>query len=396
MTILLEPHRATAESLAFTIGDDDVAIAGSLPALTRIMTDRPDDQLVVIGPSVEVETALEFAEEERVLRPVLGVILIRHRVVADLLVRALRAGVREVVQADDAPGLAAACARSHEVSHQLSRAASTDSAGQARRGRVVTVFSGKGGSGKTTVATNLAAQLADGGRRKVCLVDLDLQFGDLAIALQLQPVRTIVEAQQLGEQLDDAALRGLVVNHSPGLDALLAPTEPSQADHISPALVGDVLRAFTSMYEFVVVDTPPSFTDQVLAAIDRTDLLLLVTTPDIPAVKNLRLAIDMIRLLGVPDHVRKVVLNRADSNVGVTGDDVEQLAKTTIAAQIPSSRAVPAAINRGEILSLVTPKHPVSKAFRHFVEAQFGPSRGHQEDGGRLAGVLRRRKAVAA
>lgn len=397
MTVLFEPDNATGDALAFAIGGD-ATVAGSLPALTRALTDRPDDLLVVVGPGADVDTALELAEQERVHRPALGVVLVRHRVEPDVLVRALRSGVREVVAAEDRPGLASACARSYELSQQMLRSTHGGTAtGPTRRGQVVTVFSGKGGAGKTTIASNLAAQLARGGRRQVCLVDLDLQFGDLAVALQLKPVQTIAEAQHMSGDLDEAALRNLVVGHSPGLDTLLAPVEPSQADQIKTGLVDDILRTLTAMYEYVVVDTPPSFTDQVLVALDRTDLLVLVTTPDLPAVKNLRLTIDMVRRLGLPAESFRILLNRAGSDVGVTANDVERLAATKIAAHVPSSRAVSVAINRGEVLSIGSPKHPVSKAIERFVDEQFGPATGV---GGaepvRRTGRLRRGRAAAA
>lgn len=396
MSVLFEPHRSTADALAFAVGGD-TAIAASVPALTRTLTDRPDETLVIVGPGADLEAALEFAEEERVHRPTLGVVLVRNRVASDVLVPALRAGVREVVQADDLPGLATACARSREVSQQLVRSSGGEVTSRpTRRGRVVTVFSGKGGAGKTTISTNLAAQLADGGRRRVCLVDLDLQFGDVAVALQLKPEHTILDARNLDGQLDEASLRALMVNHSPGLDTLLAPTEPSVADQITPHLIDDILRALISMYEIVVVDTPPSFTDQALTALDRTDLLLLVTTPDLPAVKNLRLTIDMIRLLGMPEESRQIVLNRADSNVGVTTADVEQLAKTKIALHVPSSRAVPQATNRGEVLALSAPKHPVSKAIRQFVANNFSAPVAAHADRQRRTSPFGRRKVATA
>jgi pilus assembly protein CpaE len=367
MTIIFDPDRSTAETLAFAIGGD-AEVADSVHTVTRMLTDRPDELLVVFGPGAPLAEALEIAADERAPRPELGVVLVRTQIDAELLAQALRAGIREVVPATEHPALAAACARSLQVSHKLRGSLGRPSDQPARRGRLITVFSGKGGAGKTTISTNLAAQLAGKGARRVCLVDLDLEFGDVAITLQLSPSHTMSDARSMAGHVDEAGLSALVTPHSPGLDTLLAPSEPSEGEQITPSLVDDILRTLTSMYEFVVVDTPPSFTEHVLVALDRSDLTLLVATPEVPSVKNLKLTVEMTRMLGMPDEARAVVLNRADADVGVTSVDVEQAVGLEIVAHVPTSRAVPASVNRGRVLTLTEPKHPVSVAIRALAE----------------------------
>jgi pilus assembly protein CpaE len=262
----------------------------------------------------------------------------------------------------------------------------------------VTVFSAKGGCGKTTLATNMAATLAARGSREVCLVDLDLAFGDVAIALQLFPAHTIADAAPLGDNLDFGALRALLTPHSPGLDTLVAPVEPGSGESIPASLVSRILEVLRDHYDYVIVDTPPAFDDHVLSAFDLSDLVALIATLDIPALKNLKLTLETMDLLNYPRDRWRIVLNRADSKVGLAISEVEKSLRATISAQIPSSRDVPAAINRGVPIVLDDPRHPVSVAIKTFSEnyvANVNPGPGARPAAGTARperrGLLRRR-----
>ncbi|MFL6099591.1 MAG: CpaE family protein [Actinomycetales bacterium] len=362
MTVLLEADPATAETLAFGIGGQVTTVEAAHEVPRRLEQDS-GELLVVIGPGVEQGLALGLAEDLRLNRPHVGVILLRHRVDVVIMGHALRAGVREVVAPDDLTALGAACARSMEISRRQVGAAGAAS-DLAPEGRVITVFSAKGGCGKTTIATNLAATLAAGGQSRVCLVDLDLAFGDVAIALQLVPARTMTDSTAMVGTMDEQGVQSLVTPHSPGLDTVLAPTEPGQAERIDVKVVGELMRVLRRMYDYVVIDTPPAFSEHVLAAFDASDCYVLLATLDIPALKNLRLTLEMLELLGYPQANWLVALNRSDSKVGLGIDEVERTLRVPIAAQIPSSRAVPASINRGVPLVLDEPGHVVSQAVK--------------------------------
>jgi pilus assembly protein CpaE len=176
----------------------------------------------------------------------------------------------------------------------------------------------------------------------------------------------------LGDALDDAALQALLTPHSPGLTTLVAPVEPGAADTISAGLVAGILERLKDMYDYVVVDTPPAFDDQVLAAFDASDVIALIATLDIPALKNLKLTLETLELLNYPRERWHIVLNRADSKVGLSINEVEKTLGTAISAQIPSSRDVPATINRGVPIVLDDPKHAVSEAVAEFAEMAVG------------------------
>jgi pilus assembly protein CpaE len=361
-TILGALHSALGEAVITT----------SLDQLRHYLDNLPDEDTVVLGPSVDLASAIRLAETMRVLRPSLGVVLVRQRIDTAVLAEAIRAGVREVVDARDLSGLNVAVQRSQLLTAALHQQQAPDGEqvrpNAAPRGKVITVFSAKGGCGKTTLATNMAAVLADGGRREVCLVDLDLAFGDVAIALQLFPAHTIADAVPLGADVDFTALQSLLTPHSPGLTTLVAPVEPGSAESIPASLIGHILEVLRDHFDYVVVDTPPAFDDQVLTAFDLSDVVALIATLDIPALKNLKLTLETMELLNYPRDRWRIVLNRSDSKVGLAISEVEKTLRTTIAVQIPSSRDVPAAINRGVPIVLDDPKHPVSIAIRTFAE----------------------------
>ncbi|MGW5240236.1 AAA family ATPase [Monashia sp. NPDC004114] len=372
MTILWDYDPVATENYRFALGGDAIQMNSSA-RVSRALEDDPTQTLVVIGPDIDLESACELADRERVDRPELGVILLRHRLDITALAQALRSGVREVVQADDQTALAEAVRRSLSLTQQL---AGHTSHGVGRDGKVVTVFSAKGGVGKTTMSTNLATYLASTGARTL-LVDLDLMFGDVAISLQLQPHGSVRDVVAMSGHLDEQGVQSVVTTHQDsGLDVIAAPADPADADRVPSHVVVELLRVSRIQYDYIIVDTPPSFTEHVLAAFDVSDLTVLIATLDIPAVKNLRIAINTLDTLGATKEARTIVLNRSDAKVGLKADDVEAALKTPISANVPNSLSVPASINRGVAIVLDDPRNPVSVAIRdladHEIRRRFG------------------------
>lgn len=381
MTAIVDLDPAVAETLHTALGPESQVLP-SLEALRRHLETQFAEDAVVLGSTVDLSSALSLSESMRVTRPSLAVILVRRRVDTSVLTDALRAGVFEVVDERDLAGLNSAVRRARELARQLRETVGGGGsiAEPQSRGQLVTVFSAKGGCGKTTLATNLAAALADRGRREVCLVDLDLAFGDVAIALQLFPAHTIADAVPLADSLDASAVASLLTPHSPGLTTLVAPIEPGTAESIPASLVSTILDLLKQQFDFVIVDTPPAFDDHVLAAFDQSDMVALLATLDIPALKNLKLTLETLDLLNYPRERWRLVLNRADSKVGLALNEVEKTLKAPIAAQIPSSRDVPASINRGVPIVLDDPKHPVTLAIKSFAERNVAVGAALSED----------------
>jgi Flp pilus assembly CpaE family ATPase len=358
---------AGAGNLGIGIGSE-VRAADSLATVAQMLDQDPTETLVVIGPETPIGEALAFTARLRMSRPALGVVLARDRVDVTMLTQALRAGVREVVPVGDHTALISACNRSSEVSRRLLAAGPGVEAEPAREGQIVTVFAAKGGCGKTTLAVNLGVVLARGTGQRVCIVDLDLAFGDVAINVQLDPVRTMVDALPMSGHLDVTGAASLLTGYRPGLEMLLAPVTPGDAEKVPPSLVGELLTVLRGMFDYVVVDTPAQFSEHVLTAMDASAHHVLLTTPDVPALKNLRVTLDMLDLLSYPRQIRSIVLNRSDSKVGLGAEDVERVVRCPLSAHIPSSRAVPVSINQGTPISLATPGHPVSQAISRFAQ----------------------------
>ena len=181
-------------------------------------------------------------------------------------------------------------------------------------GQVITVFSTKGGAGKSMLATSLAVELARRSDEPVCLVDADLQFGDVAVMLKLTPHHTIVDAVSVLDRMDPPLLDSLLVTHEPsGLRVMPAPLEPAFADQVGAAEMVAIVEMLRSFCSFVIVDTPAYFNDVVLGLVEVSDQVLLVAGMDIPNIKNVKIGLQTLRLLNTPMDKLLLVLNRANS-----------------------------------------------------------------------------------
>ena len=219
--------------------------------------------------------------------------------------------------------------------------------GHGRHGKIVTVFAPKGGTGKTSIATNLAASLAKHSGKRTLLLDLDLQFGDAAIMLGLEPEKTIYDLVVAPGELDSEKLAGYITRHQCGLEILPAPLRPEDAELVTEAKLGRLLEVARDSYDVIVVDTSPFFHGPMLATLDRTDELLMLCGLDVPTLKNVRLSLQTLDLLSFPTARIRFVLNRANSKVGMSKKEVESALDMKIAYEMPSDRAVPVCVNRG-------------------------------------------------
>jgi pilus assembly protein CpaE len=232
-----------------------------------------------------------------------------------------------------------------------------------REGALITVLGPKGGTGKTLTACNLGVALASHASAPV-IVDLDLQFGDVGLALGLKPERTIYDLATSGGMLDAEKVDGYLAEHHSGVRVLLAPVRPDQAQAITVEFLKDLYATLTSTFDFVIVDTPPGFTPEVIATIDAASSICMLGMLDAPSLKNTKLGLETIGLMGHSlDHVR-VVLNRADSNVGISHADVVAILGRAPDVLIPSQRDVVRWVNAGEPIVLASKRSEPAKAFR--------------------------------
>jgi pilus assembly protein CpaE len=291
------------------------------------------------------------------------IILVASGEASDLLEDALEADVADVLLLPQlTENVVFAIRKATHAGRRLAAAAG-------HNGKIVTVFSPKGGTGKTVVATNLATSLAKYEGRRTLLLDLDLQFGDAAIMLGLEPDKTIFDLVVAPGELDSEKLAGYTVTHASGLDVLPAPLRPEDAELVTEAKLGRLLEVARASYDTIVVDTSPFFHGPMLATLDRTDELLVLIGLDVPTLKNVRLALQTLELLSFPAHRARFVLNRANSKVGLSKKEIEAALKVTIANEIPSERCVPIAVNRGNPAVLAEPGSDYTKAIRELAKA---------------------------
>jgi len=255
-----------------------------------------------------------------------------------------------------------------KASHSGRRTVGGGGGHASRRGRIVTVFSPKGGTGKTVTATNLACTFAKYEGKNTLLLDLDLQFGDAAIMLGLEPEKTIYDLVVAPGELDSEKLAGYTTRHPSGLDILPAPLRPEDAELVTEAKLARLLEVARESYDVIVVDTSPFFHGPMLATLDRTDELLLVCGLDVPTLKNVRLSLQTLELLAFPQNRIRVVLNRANSKVGMKPGEVEGALEVKVRFELPSDGKVPLAVNRGTPIVLADDKADFSRAMREMAK----------------------------
>ena len=232
---------------------------------------------------------------------------------------------------------------------------------------MICVLGPKGGTGKTLVSTNLSVSLALTGH-KVALVDLDLQFGDIGLSLGLRPDKTIHDLARSGGSLDSEKLDAYLVRHESGLNVLMAPTRPDQASAVTVDFLRDVFTTLRSMCDYVVVDTPPGFTPEVIAAIDLSSDVCIVGMLDSLSLKNTKLGLETLELMGYDAAHITLVLNRADTRVGITLEDVDAIIGRSPEVFIPSDRQIPISVNDGTPIVIQEERSEAARAFQKLAD----------------------------
>ena len=230
-------------------------------------------------------------------------------------------------------------------------------------GELITVLGPKGGTGKTLTSCNHAVALAKGGQSPV-IVDIDLQFGDVGLALGLRPHRTIYDLATAGGTVDADKVADFLVQHESGTRILLAPVRPDQAAAVSISFLKTVLETLRSRHEFVIIDTPPAFTPEVIAAIDLSSQLCMVGMLDVLSLKDTKIGLQTLAQIGHDPADVTLVLNRADTNVGISSADVERLLGRKPDVLVPSDRAIPRAVTEGKTIVEAEPRSQAAQAFR--------------------------------
>lgn len=367
-------------------GDVQTVFDAALPAnpdelLGRSVGETPS--VVVMGPGVDLEEALGLAAVFDIRRPEVSLVLAVPEDPGTALA-ALRAGFRDVV--DPAAGeeiLRRVLTRAIDTSASRRRSLPSGVSGAPTTAhlpndhpdtRVVVVTSPKGGVGKTTIATNLAVGLGRIAPMNTVIVDLDVQFGDVAAALRLAPEHSLTEAVN-GPAVDDAlVLKTFLTVHPASVYALCTPANPAEGDRVRPEQITHLIGQLSGQFEYVVIDTAPGMGEHALAALEAATDVVFVTGMDVPGVRGLRKEMDLLGELSLVPQGAKVVVNAADRSAGLSVGDIEATIRTPVDYVVPRSKLAAYATNRGEPLLLHAPKDKAAKQLRALVES-FCPDR---------------------
>ena len=343
-----------------------VETVDSLEDVTRAVA-AGDADVVFVGPSFATTEGLEEAAMLFDVDPNLIVMLVAPpNVEGSVLRAAIRSGLSDVLESPLT--ISAVTDALREAERTKSRRRESPPADAAAtpitEGKIVTVMAAKGGSGKTVVASNVATLLARwGDPERVVIADADLQFGDVALVLQVDPKHTVFNAAKEGESLDAQFLDSVLATHSSGFRVLAAPLEPAFADEVPSLTYTRILELLRTTYDYVVVDTAPSLDERLLAILDKSDIVLFIVDMDLPSVKNAKLALETLRILNFPAHKIKLVLNRSNSRARLDVDEIERSLRLPISASIPSDGLLPASVNEGVPIVESHPKSKPAKAF---------------------------------
>jgi pilus assembly protein CpaE len=357
--------------------DPEIQIVGVVDGLEDSWTtlqETPTDLLVVACPGSS-DRALFLVDGAVKQRPERPVVVFCEGSANGFVQRAFEAGADDFLTLPQTPedvlfALRKAVARRHGASAASGVALSP----------MICVLGPKGGTGKTLTSCNLAVSLAQSGH-KVAVVDLDLQFGDVGLALGLAPERTLYELAKSGGSLDDEKLDGYLATHASGARALIAPTRPDHAGVVTTEFLREVYAALRSSHEYVIVDTPPGFTPEVIASIDSSSHVCMVGMLDSLSLKNTKLGFETLELMGYDGERMRLVLNRADSRVGITHDDVESIIGRKPDVLVPSDRDIPRSVNQGTPIVVAKSRSDAAKAFRSLAAmyaVREGSKNGHR------------------
>ncbi len=226
-------------------------------------------------------------------------------------------------------------------------------------GKIIAMFGAKGGVGKTTNAVSLALAIRLRTRKRVIIGDADRNFGDVAVHLNIAPTRSIVDIVRGGDEIEQEMVTQVLLSHPSGLQALPAPPRPEEAELVNVEHITWILDLLAVSADYVIVDCQTSYDDRTLSVFDRADHVLLVITPEIGPFKNTSLFLNLANQLGIDQQAISIVLNRANSGVGIGVGEIERVLRRRINLHVISGgQPVVTAVNRGTPLILEQSKHP--------------------------------------
>ena len=348
--------------------DEDIQVVGEVSSLEQVLKKikqlLPD--IVLMDLNLAHAEGVALTENITLNYPGVGVVLISSHNQPEFLKKGMMAGARDyLTKPIDNEELITSIKRAFRIEKE--RSASFESVSLGRKSgntppQIVTIMGTKGGVGKTTIAVNLAVELAQTTSKKVALLDFDLQFGDVAVFLNTIPKKSIAELVQERNKMDIELIESYLIPHISGVKILPSPTRPEYAELVTADNVMEILTILRDNYHYIIIDTPPFIPDTLLSALDVSTQIISVMSMEVPSVKNTKLCLELLDTLHHKGKV-KMILNRVSEDFGITLKDVEETLDFIIAGTLPSDgKTVVKSINRGKPFVLSNPSAKVSKS----------------------------------
>lgn len=323
---------------------------------------RPD--IVLMDINMPVLDGIKATQEISLNVPETTVIIMSVQNEHEYLKKAMTAGARGFLNKPfSGDELTGTIIKTYELESKRREHTSFPKTVEEVKSKIITVFSTKGGVGKTTIASNLAVCLARTTKKKVALVDLDLQFGDIAIMLNVSVKNTISDLIKEINQVDDDLMEDYLVTHFSGVRVLPAPIKPEYAEYITSSHVQKIFKTLKESYHYIIVDTSASFHETVLTSLDMSDRILYVSTLDLPTIKNVKSGLDVMESLHYSNEKIKIILNKASEQFGIKYKDFENTLKHPIWSYVPEdSQTVITSANKGFPFVMTRTETKVAKA----------------------------------
>lgn len=331
-------------------------------AVFIVKESKPD--IVLMDINMPVMDGIKATEEISLSVPETAVIIMSVQGENEYLRKAMSAGARDFLNKPfSSDELITTILKTYDVESQRRQRSNVTKVKEEVKSKIITVFSTKGGVGKTTLASNLAVSMARTTKKRVALVDLDLQFGDVAIMLNASVKNTISDIIKEINQLDGEVIEDYMVTHFSGVKLLPAPIKPEYAEYITASHVEKILNTLKDNYHYIIVDTSASFHETVLQALDMSDRILMLSTLDLPTIKNVKAGLDVMETLHYSKEKINIVLNKASEQFGIKYKDFESTLKHQIWAFIPEdSQTVITSANKGFPFVMTRTETKVAKA----------------------------------
>ncbi|SET59737.1 pilus assembly protein CpaE [Natronincola peptidivorans] len=354
---------------------EDIQVVGEVTngedAIKKTRQLLPD--IIIMDLNMSMMNGIAVTEKITLSNPDVAVIMVNSHEDFQQMKKAMLAGARDcLIKPFQPEDLLDAIRRTYQI--EKKRIANFESVKvhhkkqHSNTPQIVTVFGTKGGVGKTTLSVNMAVEMAKKSSRKILLIDLDLQFGDAAIFLNILPKKSIAELAQEKNKLDISLIESYLVPHVSGIKLLPAPLRPEDSELITSDFIMELLTVLRDHYDYIIIDTPPLFHDTVLSALDMSNQIVMVMSMDLPAVKNMKLSLDLLDTLHYKGKI-KLILNRASEEFGITPKDVEETLDFHIANQMPSDgKLVVRAANRGVPFVMNKSSAKISRAIEEIAQ----------------------------